>query len=52
MFASAVALHIMAAGSLFALAGTVLALIFIGIRNSWDVVTYIATGQADTDLPE
>ncbi|HXW76216.1 MAG TPA: hypothetical protein VEJ20_02280, partial [Candidatus Eremiobacteraceae bacterium] len=32
-------------GAMFALAGALLLLIFIGIRNSWDVVTYIASGQ-------
>lgn len=32
------------AGSLFACGGAVIALIFIGIRNAWDVVTYLAMG--------
>ena len=31
--------------ALFALAGISLLFIFIGIRNAWDVVTYIATGD-------
>jgi hypothetical protein len=33
------------AGALFALAGGVLLLIFIGIRNAWDIVTWLAVGQ-------
>lgn len=32
-------------GAPFALAGATLLLIFIGIHNAWDVVTYLATGQ-------
>jgi hypothetical protein len=39
--------------ALFAVGGASLFLIFIGIRNSWDVVTYLAIGEgqddADTD---
>jgi hypothetical protein len=35
----------------FVLAGGVLSLIFIGIRNAWDVVTYIAVGRADEPTP-
>jgi hypothetical protein len=31
--------------ALFALAGGVLLLIFIGIRNAWDIVTWLAVGQ-------
>jgi hypothetical protein len=31
-------------GALFAIAGGVVVLIFIGIRNAWDVVTFLATG--------
>jgi len=49
----AIALPFVAAGALYALAGGALLLIFIGIRNAWDVVTYIAIqgppGPADTD---
>ncbi len=49
----AIALPFAAGKALFALAGGVLLLIFIGIRNAWDVVTYIAIqgppGPADTD---
>jgi hypothetical protein len=33
--------------ALFALAGGVVLLIFVGIRNAWDVVTFIAVGGAD-----
>ena len=43
--ASAIALAVIPALALFALAGGVALLIFIGIRNAWDVVTYIATMQ-------
>jgi hypothetical protein len=32
----------------FEIAGSVLLLIFIGIRNAWDVVTFLATGKADS----
>jgi hypothetical protein len=35
----------------FALAGAVLLLIFIGIRNAWDVVTYIAMEFTSTPSP-
>jgi hypothetical protein len=31
--------------ALFVIAGTALLLLFIGIHNSWDTVTYIATGH-------
>jgi hypothetical protein len=34
------------AGVLFVLAGAVLLLIFIGIHNAWDIVTYIAVEQS------
>lgn len=33
--------------ALFALAGGVICVIFIGIRNAWDIVTYIAIGGHD-----
>ncbi len=40
--------------ALFVLAGGVVLLIFIGIRNAWDIVTFIATGghrpNAELDL--
>jgi len=42
--AGAVALHPAPKGALFAVAAGVLLLIFIGIRNSWDVVTFLAAG--------
>jgi hypothetical protein len=32
---------------LFVLAGAIVLLILIGIRNAWDIVTYLATGQLD-----
>jgi hypothetical protein len=45
LLAGAVALNAVPRDALFALAGGVLSLIFIGIRNSWDVVTFLATGS-------
>jgi len=47
IFASAIGLLAAPARTLFVLAGAVIVLIFIGIRNSWDIVTYIASGRAD-----
>ena len=39
--------------ALYAPAAAVTLLIFIGIHNAWDVVTYLATGKAkDQDRPE
>jgi hypothetical protein len=40
----AIALTAVPVNALFALAGGVVLLIFIGIRNAWDVVTYVAIG--------
>ena len=37
--------------SLFAVAGAALLLLFIGIHNSWDTVTWVATGQASEQPP-
>jgi hypothetical protein len=47
IFASAVALPAAPIPALFALAGGVVLLIFTGIRNAWDVVTYIAIAGSD-----
>lgn len=47
IFAGAIALLFAPERSIVALAGSVLLLIFIGLRNSWDIVTYIASGRAD-----
>jgi hypothetical protein len=44
IFAGGTALPVVPAAALFALAGGVLVLIFIGIRNAWDVVTFLAIG--------
>jgi hypothetical protein len=41
----AIALPISPVNALFVVAAGVVALIFIGIRNSWDVVTYLAVGN-------
>jgi hypothetical protein len=46
---AAVVLPLAATRALFALAGATLLLIFIGIHNAWDVVTYIAI--IDPQLP-
>ena len=35
--------------SLFVIAGTCLALLFVGIHNAWDSVTYIAVGRTAND---
>ncbi|MDB5073747.1 MAG: hypothetical protein JWM87_4858 [Candidatus Eremiobacteraeota bacterium] len=40
--AAAIRLPAVPAGSLFALAGGTVFLVFIGIHNAWDVVTYLA----------
>lgn len=45
IFVSAIVLNAIPATALFALAAGVILLIFIGIRNAWDIVTYIATGR-------
>jgi hypothetical protein len=47
IFAGAIVLVTFPTQALFALAGGVVFLIFLGIRNAWDVVTFIAIGGAD-----
>ncbi len=47
IFAGAIALLAAPVNALFAIAAGVVLLIFIGIRNAWDVVTYLAIGGAD-----
>jgi hypothetical protein len=42
MSAGAIALAATPVQALFILAGGVVLLIFIGIRNAWDIVTYVA----------
>src|SRR5205823_978165 len=42
LFGAAVTLQWHAAASLFVIAGTSLLLLFVGIHNAWDAVTYIA----------
>jgi hypothetical protein len=51
LFASAIVLHFGLMGALFGYGGGITMLIFIGIHNAWDVVTYLATGGADTLKP-
>ena len=49
--AGAIALRAGPAGALYAIAAAVTLLIFIGIHNAWDVVTFLATGKAER-LPD
>ena len=42
LFGAAITLQRHVAESLFAIAGTALLLLFVGIHNAWDAVTYIA----------
>ena len=51
LLASAVAMHALASGALYATAAAVAFLIFIGIHNAWDIVTFLATGKMD-ELPD
>jgi hypothetical protein len=44
LLVGAIVLNAVPRDALFVLAGGVLSLIFIGIRNSWDVVTFLAVG--------
>jgi len=46
ILASAIVLSAISAEALFGLAGGVVLLTFIGIRNAWDIVTYIAIGSS------
>ncbi len=47
IFGGAIALHFFPVDALFALACGVVLFILLGIRNAWDVVTFIAIGGAD-----
>ena len=47
IFGGALGLRHLSVDALFVLAGGVVLLIFIGIRNAWDIVTFIATGGID-----
>ncbi len=47
IFGGAITLPAVPTKALFAIAGGIVLLIFIGIRNAWDIVTYLATGAAD-----
>lgn len=37
--------------ALFVIGGAALALLFIGIHNAWDTVTYIVVGESDAGRP-
>src|ERR1700674_5398014 len=47
MLAGGIILAVTPVNGLFVLAAGVTMLIFVGIRNAWDIVTYIATGGFD-----
>lgn len=51
ILAGAIFLVPIAVNAMFAFAIGVLLLTFIGIRNAWDIVTYIAAGGADETEP-
>jgi hypothetical protein len=51
IFAAAVLLFARPSEALFALAAGTIALIFTGIRNSWDVVTFIVVEMKSEDRP-
>jgi len=51
LFGGAIAMHRHPVRGLYAPAAAVTLLIFIGIHNAWDVVTFLATGKAD-ELPD
>ena len=47
LLGGAMALHRAAGAALYVIAGAVLLMLFIGIRNAWDVAAFIATGGPD-----
>jgi hypothetical protein len=47
VLAAAIAFFTVPVQALFAFAGSVMLLIFIGIHNAWDIVTYLAVGGFD-----
>jgi hypothetical protein len=51
ILAAGVALSTNPEGALFALAAGTIALIYTGIRNAWDIVTFIAVEIKSTDQP-
>ena len=51
LLGGAIALPASAGAAMFVLAAAVVLLIFIGIRNSWDVVTYITVGSGAETPP-
>jgi hypothetical protein len=51
LVAGAIAMHWAAERALYAPAAAVALLIFVGIHNAWDVVTFLATGKVDA-LPD
>lgn len=51
MLTAAMLLFAVPSDGMFVLAGAVMLLIFLGIRNSWDVVTYIAIRDPGSEEP-
>ncbi len=47
VFAGALDSFVFPAPALFAIAGAALVLVFVGIHNAWDIVTFIAMGNVD-----
>ena len=47
LLVGAVSLHLHARGSLFAIAAVALLLLFVGIHNAWDTVTFIVVRQVE-----
>lgn len=52
IFAAGIVLPAFPRPTLFALAGGAILLVFIGIRNAWDTVTFIAVNVADGKPPQ
>lgn len=51
ILSGAVLLHTVPSKALFVIGGGTVMLLFMGIRNSWDVVTYIAGGAGSAGAP-
>jgi hypothetical protein len=52
LLAAAAVLVLHASAALFAIAATALLLLFVGIHNAWDTVTFIAVEQAGEQQQE
>ena len=49
VIAGALLLPILARQALFVIAGAVVTLLFVGIHNAWDIVTYVAIDSAENE---